>query len=46
MIQLSDLSDIFSLFSQGMAIGVILGGLPFIVGYAIQGILNVMANHR
>lgn len=39
---ITDLSDIFALFSEGIAVGILLGGLPFIVGFAIQGIINVM----
>ena len=38
----NDLSDIFALFSEGIAVGILLGGVPFIVGFAIQGIINIM----
>lgn len=46
MITINDLGDIFALFSEGIAIGIILGGVPFIVGYAVQGVINIMANRK
>lgn len=39
-LSITDLSDIYSLFLYGFAIGGLLSGLPFVLGYAIQALIR------
>lgn len=41
MLQLENLSDIYALFLDGMMIGALLSGLPFIIGYAINALIKL-----
>lgn len=41
MLTINDLSDIYSLFINGMMVGSLLSGLPFIIGYAVNAIIRI-----
>lgn len=40
MLSNNDLSSIFELFGQGLIIGGLLSGIPFILGYTVNAILK------
>ena len=42
MITSENLTDIFQLFAQGLAIGIPLGMLPFLIGYGIESIYSII----
>lgn len=41
MLTYDNLADIFSLFLDGMMIGGLLSGLPFIIGYGINALIKI-----
>lgn len=41
MLTLDNLPEIFALFLDGMMIGALLSGLPFIIGYVINAIIKI-----
>lgn len=41
MLTVENLPDIFALFLDGMMIGALLSGLPFIIGYGINAIIKI-----
>lgn len=45
MLTINDLSDIYSLFIEGFVIGGILSAIPFIISYAINGIIRIINNN-
>ena len=46
MLTVNDLSDIYKLFIDGMMIGALLSGLPFIIGYAINTVIKVASDSQ
>lgn len=38
---ISDLQDIFTLFSQGVGVGVALSGIPYILGLGISTLFKI-----
>lgn len=41
MLSYNDLSDIFALFINGMMVGGLLSGLPFLIGYGINALIKI-----
>lgn len=41
ILTVDDLSNIYGLFISGMAVGALLSGLPFIIGYAINAVIRI-----
>lgn len=41
MLTLDNLSDIYALFLNGMMVGALLSGLPFLIGYAINAVIKI-----
>lgn len=44
MLSINDLSDIYKLFINGMMVGGLLSGLPFIIGYMINALIRVASD--
>ena len=41
MLSQENLSDIFALFLDGMMVGALLSGLPFLIGYGINALIKI-----
>lgn len=41
MLTIQDLSSIYGLFINGMMVGALLSGLPFIIGYGINALIKI-----
>lgn len=41
MLAYENLSEIFALFLDGMMVGALLSGLPFIIGYGINAVIKI-----
>ena len=46
MLTINDLSDIFKLFIDGMMVGALLSGLPFIIGYGINAVIKIASDSQ
>lgn len=45
MLSNTDLSDIYKLFIDGMIIGGLLSAIPFMISYAINGVINLIKDN-
>lgn len=41
MLTLDNLSEIYALFLNGMMVGALLSGLPFLIGYGINALIKI-----
>lgn len=41
MLSHENLSDIFAMFLDGMMVGALLSGLPFLIGYGINALIKI-----
>lgn len=41
MLSIDNLADIYKLFINGMMVGGLLSGIPFIIGYAINAVIRI-----
>lgn len=41
MLTLDNLSEIYGLFLNGMMVGALLSGLPFLIGYGINALIKI-----
>lgn len=42
MINHNNLTDIYGLWGQGLVIGMLLGMVPFIIGYGVQSVFSLI----
>lgn len=46
MLSIQNLSDVYKLFIDGMTVGALLSGLPFIIGYAINAVIKIASDSQ
>ena len=41
MLNIENISDVYALFLNGMMVGALLSGLPFLIGYGINALIKI-----
>lgn len=41
MLTVENISDVYALFLNGMMVGALLSGLPFIIGYVVNAVIRI-----